>query len=1133
MAHFRPGLPVMFVKRIAMAMLVSLLACLWLAAAVSEASRAITDATGGTAAAAGAVADAMGRTTHRFLALTPSFGAADLTPGARMRSTTELLRVQAAFDAASAVFLVDASGHVVVASSPLPGGTLDVGASDWFRTGMRGGRDTVSAARVEASWLRPGPGVVLTRVLTRADGTPLGLIGALLPAQPAAGQPAPDWTAPDWIAPGWAPAGALIEVVGPTGDPIVSATAGVGSPPSPAGTDKSWGGRAFVQLGGLLNDAPDVTSAAPVPYSNLRVVARLPREATLLRAWPTSRPRLEVLGSVELALLGAGLLMVLAASRVRPGAAPATEEIFGIDWSFEVDQDARLASVAGFAPDVVRQAVGQPISALVATELSDAIARRLRGEGDSLDQVDGVVVHLPEGGDGTQVHRIWLRPQAGGSWRGAGRNITRETEAAARAKAAELAEVAGRQQLAELALERDRVLSAVGHDVRTPMNSILGICSLLLEGELEDDQRIWITRMRASCEALLAMLNGLLEIASLDSGAATLQVCEVDVADLVREVAETLTPQANDKGLTLAVRQDEALAGLWVTDPTRLRQILFNLVGNAIKYTSSGKVDVRTAVMSGADGQTSIRITVADSGPGIAPEERGRIFDRFKRGEAELGHGGLGLGLALCRDIADLMGGTLAVESTRGVGSEFTFVVPAERMPDRYEQMPYAGRTCVVIGFVGELQSRLPERLAALGFTVEYAPDGFVGFGLVERTATQRGALDLVVLDGALMGMNPAHLARRLQAATFSRTARLLGVLPEGGDAAELFGVVDALVVASDGSAAIARAAGELVGSHSPLVTLGAGMAEAASQRVLIVEDNKINQALLSAALGRRGFTTFVTDNGEDAVRILAHGGFDAVLMDIQMPGIDGLEATRRIRNGDTPSSAIPIIALTAFSGGLIQRRCDEAGVTAIVEKPVNVERLGHMLRTWIAQGGAARSPAPEDDGDLEDEKAEGALGEMRRTFSVPDRDQRLLHEDDDNGLEEEDDDTEIVDVSDVFLECLVADIGLSRAQTLVEAFGRDAAARNRQLQELLPAWEVGSIARICHDLHGVAATLGAVGLSECLEALADAAERGARDEAGRYAEQLDEILIPTLSILTARLAGMDDLPPGQNPRAA
>jgi CheY-like chemotaxis protein len=253
--------------------------------------------------------------------------------------------------------------------------------------------------------------------------------------------------------------------------------------------------------------------------------------------------------------------------------------------------------------------------------------------------------------------------------------------------------------------------------------------------------------------------------------------------------------------------------------------------------------------------------------------------------------------------------------------------------------------------------------------------------------------------------------------------------------------------------------------------------------------------------------------------------------MDIQMPGIDGLETTRRIRASDTPSRVIPIIALTALGAESIRARCDEAGVTAIATKPINAERLGHMLHTWIAQGGLPHPAAPKDDDAFADRDNAQWLGHIQRDWIASG--EKLSPEDEAAALADVDEDEDAIEVSDVFLECLVADVGLARARILVQSFGQDAMARSRQLRELLPAWEVGTIIQICNSLEGVATTFGAVTLCECLLSLADAARRDAREEAGWMMERLDIILVPTLSILMARLAGIERQPPGRNPKAA
>ena len=355
----------------------------------------------------------------------------------------------------------------------------------------------------------------------------------------------------------------------------------------------------------------------------------------------------------------------------------------------------------------------------------------------------------------------------------------RRGAAVAAGEPAEAELVVLRERLAAAASDRDRVLAAVGHDVRTPMNSILGICALLVEeGHLAPDQHVWIGRIEASCEALLAMLNGLLEIAS-GAGNAELRPAEVDVAALVDEVAGVLAPQAHDKGLQIVTRFDDAVHGVWMVDPTRLRQVLFNLASNAIKYTSAGSVELRASAVTDADGRASVRLAVSDTGCGIAREDRGRIFERFMRGggaDAAGGREGLGLGLALCRENAALMGGSLTLDSTVGVGSEFTFEFPAERPgPDRHAA-PYSGRTALVVGFDAAQASRLASHLARIGLAVETAEDGFVAIGLAERMASRCGALDAVVVHADMTGLSADAFFSRLRSTAYGHRSSIVAV---------------------------------------------------------------------------------------------------------------------------------------------------------------------------------------------------------------------------------------------------------------------------------------------------------------------------------------------------------------------
>ena len=355
-----------------------------------------------------------------------------------------------------------------------------------------------------------------------------------------------------------------------------------------------------------------------------------------------------------------------------------------------------------------------------------------------------------------RIHRLSIEPQPDGRFVCIGRDVTSEMRLSARLDAVTAASQAAQDEAAIVAQDRDRVLAALGHDVRTPMNSIMGICSLLLDSELEQEQRIWLERIRASCEALLAMLNGLLEIASGDIGG--LQVDEVDVIGLVQEVADTLHPQARDKGLELKTRYDDLLRGYWRTDPTRLRQVLFNLVGNAIKFTPNGHVEIRASAATDAAGATSIKLAVSDTGPGIALDDRARIFERFKRGR-EHEH----RRTCRARAWACAVPGECRAHGRSADGGKRARVSaassPSNSPPNACAQTTrgqrLAGRTALLVGDEDAKSRTIANLLGDTGVTVETAPDGYLGLAMAERIEAQRGALDLVIVQGKLVGMSP------------------------------------------------------------------------------------------------------------------------------------------------------------------------------------------------------------------------------------------------------------------------------------------------------------------------------------------------------------------------------------------
>jgi signal transduction histidine kinase/CheY-like chemotaxis protein len=608
-----------------------------------------------------------------------------------------------------------------------------------------------------------------------------------------------------------------------------------------------------------------------------------------------------------------------------------------------------------------------------------------------------------------------------------------------------------REKLDAMEGERDRVLAAIGHDVRTPMNAILGICALLLDGDLDEAQRKWLRRIRASCEALLAMLNGMLEIAAARVDGAEIHREAIDVASLVEEVGDVLRPQAEDKGLDLQIAVEESVLGCWNTDSTRLRQVLFNLCGNAIKYTVAGSVEIRALTERDKSGHQMLRLRVSDTGLGIAEDERDVIFEQFRRGRDEVSRGqeGLGLGLALCREIAVLLGGRLTLDSMEGVGSVFTFEIPIEPAQTAGALGgPLAGRTAVVIGLSEGVRRRVASHLESIGFDVETAGDGFMAIGLAERMAYQHGTLDLMVLDAALVGLSSDALLARLKASRPLEHMRTV-LVANGAVAALMQGRADAIVPHPVEARDLDHVIAGFFGDRSPLQEINPRAPAAPKARVLVVEDNRINQALLVDQLNRAGFSTFAASDGKEAVEAVRRGGFDAILMDVQMPEIDGIEATRRIRTAER-RYRIPIIGLTAHTGSVVRKRCLDAGMDLVLHKPVDFSCLPLRLREVIAAAHVATVGDPE--------------GDTARKI--------------DGGLE----------IDDEYLEILMAEVGVKRARICVTAFIADTTVHLSAMTRLMNSNEWDELERLAHSLSGIAGTLGAINLADGLLMLEDAA---------------------------------------------
>jgi signal transduction histidine kinase/CheY-like chemotaxis protein len=1018
----------------------------WVVAARVELAQAGRQASRQATLAAQGVAAGVDATLARFAEQAQAVRPADLATADRVEQTARLLRLQTLLPTA-ATFMVAADGKLLAASAPFVRADALVGDAPWFQRALAAPPGSLLPQRLETTWLGVSSGLLLTHLVSDASGRLAGLVGAVLPAASIRSLISPDWLAPR----------ASLNLVGSAGATLLP------DAPDQAGalqagaeaTPEDWVQSRLETLATRLGQPETRTATAPLHTIDAAVAATLTTRVALPDQ--TLRSPVIVTGCALLMAWLVGVLLVLAVWR-RPRAR-AVPSGFGADWECCLDAAGIVVAQHGSLPDMLRRSIGRPLLPVpgahdecsAASEIAAAVQRRT-----SLKDVQVPI--------GDRVWRISLVPAADDGFVCTGRDVTGETTALALRDAAEAAVVEARRS-------QDRLLTSLGHDIRTPMTSIMGVCELLLDGALEQEQRMWLERMQGSCGALLGMLNGLLA-ASEDETARGALVCEpVDVSALVQEVAELLRPQALDKALELHTRCDDLLRGQWLADASRLRQVVFNLASNAVKYTVRGRVEIRASAVE-ADGQTRLRIAVSDTGPGIDPSEREEIFERFRRGRAHGGtmQGGLGLGLALCRENALVMGGSIALESALGVGSEFTFECPAERVPVQDRVPPFAGRTALIVADDGPAVRALAAQLGELGLIVETAPDGYLGLALAERLEAQRGAVDLVVLQGDLPGMPGEVFVIRLRHTAFGKRTAVVWVGPGVGTAE-----VDGIVPASPDLYQVAIVANQLLAQRPSLDALMPHVSLARGARILLVEDDSANRTLLAAALVRRGFAAFTAGDGEEALRLAGQNSFDAVLMDLQMPGVDGFETAQRMRALPGHPATVPLVALTALQGAGLRQRCVDAGFTSVMEKPVNLDRLTACLRRVI---GRALPP-------------KGGVAEF------------------------------VGDVSQAYLEEMVAVVGIERARACVAEFIADAKIRCPHFRELMPGWEVEAILRCCEAFGRRAETCGAFGLGELLEEIADAATRNDRTTAGTLVTRLD-VLVERLP--AAMAACLDDI---------